>query len=903
MSLGTCFLEAAKLLGRESLATDEKRNVVQALKEITDDKSKWTFTGENTERLQATIAKIREAEKHRALIQQRNSLLKLKAVFRELENINQWQEAPGKGVFGRFVSSMVDKAGARDSLQSKVGSHVERKSTAFHTALLKEGVLQDFISKKFNNEVADALYVLNREKPDHAAFAKFPDNVQKMAAITLDHLEAGRLEYNAAGGDQGKLWGRISKKSWDDLKIRKAAGGAIRAGDKAHVQAFINDFKSSLDLDLTFPGKDMASIDKVLAEVFVERSNGVHLHFEGGAPPRGVGPSIARRGSKERQFFFKSAKDEMRMMEKYARSSNLLENILSEIQFTARDTAIMKEMGPDPIGAMDVVVQQTLKNLRDQVAADGSNAAAIGAKQADLQNTWDAVQKKIWPQITGEVNIAVNGTMAKASALTRTMSRIVDLPYAVISSLADVITASSKMNYVSGRDSFLIGKIGSVVSDIGTAFKASKEEIAHAAASYSLGSEVMNAAMNTGDHGGALGVAAKLGRMQTTYSGMNRWTDAVRLGAVTHQAKYHLLNAGKSFDNLPKGMAASLKQAGIIPAEWDLIRLNKTVDTVFNSEVMSLSGPRNIPLEKFADLPIVEAKLKNLESLGIGENEMAKRKTAILEEARTSLADKYNAHFYDIAHDAGSVPGYREQAVLNFGLKKGTLEGEAARHLTTYKGFTFSYMFRHFGRELYGYTDQAVSLPEALRDMATMKNKSGAVGVANILAFGTTSGVLIAYLNELARGRTISAPENGEDYAKLAVAGMLRSGSLGIFGDFALGDAKTRHGHSALEVFMGPSFTRLSDITNMAFDFKKDVVSGELDSKWEKFVNRSSSFVARNTLPAIAPGPFFRTGFNYLIMNNFNERMSPGYLQRMEERLKKEQNKEYLVPPDLFVPD
>jgi len=902
VSLEPCFLEAAKLLGRESLSTDEKRQVVRSLKEVIDEQGKIRFSGENTERVQAAVARIREAEKHSALVQQRNSLRNLKTVFKEIESLNQWKEAPGKGVFARFVSSMVDKKGARDSLQAKVGSHVERRSTAFFTDLLKKGVLEDFVSKKFNGEVAEAIHVLNQEKPDLDAFAKFPENVRKMATVSLDHLEAGRLEHNAVGGDQGKLWGRISKKSWDDLKIRKAAGGAIPAGDKAHVQAFINDFKSALDLDMTFPGKDTASIDKVLAEVFVERSNGVHLRFEESAPQRGSGPSVARRGSKERQFFFKSAKDEMRMMEKYAKSSNLLENIMSEIQFTARDTAIMKEMGPNPIGNMEAAIQQTMKDLRNQVKADGSNAAEIGAKQADLQKTWDTVQKKIWPQITGEVNIAVNGTTAKASALIRTMGRVIDLPFAAVSSLADTITTASRLNYASGRDTFMAGKIASVASDFARAVKASREEIAHAMSSYALASEVMNAYIHTADHGGVVGVADKLAKMQAKYSGMNRWVDAVRLGAVTHQARFHLLQAGTSFENLPEGLASSLKQSGITAADWDLIRLNKGVDKVFGSEVMSLSAVRDIPLEQFESQGLVKAKLENLNSLGVGENELAKRRTQILEEARTSLADKYHAHFYDLAHDAASTPGYREQAVLNMGLKKGTLPGEVARHATTYKGFTFSYMFRHFGRELYGYTDQAVSLPQALSDMATLKNKSGAAGAANMIVFGTTSGILISYLNELARGKTISAPESADDYSKIVISGMLRSGALGFAGDIALGEAKTRYGHSALETFLGPSYTRLSDITNMVFDYKKDVMSGEMDSKWEKFVNRAGSFVMRNTLPAVAPGPLARTAFNYLIMYRANEMLSPGYLQRMEERLKQEQNKEFLIPPSSVIP-
>jgi hypothetical protein len=231
---------------------------------------------------------------------------------------------------------------------------------------------------------------------------------------------------------------------------------------------------------------------------------------------------------------------------------------------------------------------------------------------------------------------------------------------------------------------------------------------------------------------------------------------------------------------------------------------------------------------------------------------------AFKQEAETRL----RVYYTDRIDHAVLEPGARENAILNQGLRRGSVEGEAIRFVMQFKSFPSTFLAKVWGRELYarGRADYAALL--------TMVATTTLMGYASMSA------------KDIAKGRE---PRNPFSAATMAAA-MTQGGGMGILGDFAFGEFN-RFGRSFAETAAGPTASMVGDVLKVwsaarnGQDFSATLLNGVLSNT--PYANMF----------------YLREPMNRLFLYQLQEYLNPGYLRRMEQRLKTENKQNYLIRP------
>jgi len=213
------------------------------------------------------------------------------------------------------------------------------------------------------------------------------------------------------------------------------------------------------------------------------------------------------------------------------------------------------------------------------------------------------------------------------------------------------------------------------------------------------------------------------------------------------------------------------------------------------------------------------------------------------------------------------TPGARERAMLTRGYRPGTLAGESIRFVTQFKSFSVTVLTKVFGRQL------------AAKEYGNLVN----------LVVGTTlMGYLSMQTKEILKGR-----EPREASMDTMIAAMLQGGGLGIYGDFLFGQAN-RFGSGTLETVLGPGVTSVFEAVDLLQRARGVVTGGEED------LGGDVTRLIKGNIPFA--NLFYTKGvLDYLVWYQLQEMQNPGYLRRMERRIERENNQEYIVPPSSIV--
>lgn len=246
------------------------------------------------------------------------------------------------------------------------------------------------------------------------------------------------------------------------------------------------------------------------------------------------------------------------------------------------------------------------------------------------------------------------------------------------------------------------------------------------------------------------------------------------------------------------------------------------------------------------------------------EEELARART----DVREGLALKLASYFSDRGKYAVLEPGARERAILRQGTKAGTWVGEALRTMMQFKAFPVAMITKVWGREIYG----------------GQVGQARAAGIIHMMVASTVFGYLAMTAKDLAKGRTPRDPKDLKTWG----AAFTQGGGAGIYGDFLVGKYN-RFGNSFLETAAGPTFASVADVMNL----------------WA--ATRGGDGRAASALRiALANTPFAnlfyaRPAIDYLFLYQVQEALNPGFLRRMEKRLKEENGQRFIIPPSTVV--
>lgn len=706
----------------------------------------------------------------------------------------------------------------------------------------------------------------------------------KAAQAFVDALEAGRQLQNKQGAWIGKQTGYIGRQSHDRMKVaggfwRELATARESGLADAELQASRKAFRQWRDTikplldEKTFEGLTAREADaglsaKSRAQVSagavdniddpVERFlyaawwNIVNGRTEtlGGMSDLGefrAPAGKAKAVSKSRVLHFKGPDEWMAYAETYS-SGGLYGSIMSDLDRSARNAALMKAYGPNPEAARAAEIERLLADARARGDASTARKLQSRARQAEFD------------ELTGASSAAENLRLAEIGRSIRMMEVLSKLGGVVISAGSDMAFAAQRMKrvggtYLSGYDAVLRG-VTRMQSAEQKAVADALDAGARSAAAH------MTSRFNAAD--GPLGWGAWAQRLLFKVQGMEAWLNGARQGIAATLSSALGQQSDRAWSALEIGTREDFRRFGIDEGAWNLLR----------GGAAELGDGKRYLTGEAADAADVEGLLAWNQWNGKGSKDEA------VSEARDELKLRFQSMIQTVLDDAMTEPRARERAQLTQGFKPGTPIGEALRIMTQFLSFSHTVVGRHLAPTLQGYAGQH---PVAL--------------LAHMIVASTALGYLSLQAKQIVRGRTPRSLENddGESLAgKLVVASFLQGGGAGIYGDFLFGEASRNGVGFTVSTMMGPA---VGDLEKLITIMRK-ATGGEPDDMAD-----APGDLAKFAMQS-APGAnlwLTRSVTDYLITWRMSEAMSPGYIERYERRVREKEGSDFLIDPSQAI--
>lgn len=733
----------------------------------------------------------------------------------------------------------------------------ERETLLNHRA--KQGIM-DYVSKWDNPAKGLMAFLGGRMEMKFGSRANVGAYINalqnKVIQGTIDKLEAAGLYKVATSGKMDldivrAMWGQqATKQAMKIAEIIKESQGYVvkrlnAAGDnvqirpeyvfrqahdrdllrKAGKDKWIKTIKPLLDENRTFRDEFVEDVDKFLGDSYDALVTGVHLKPE---PEKNM-----------RKLHFKDGDSFYKYHKEFA-NGNVMENIYYGLNNSARTAALMENLGPGRRANFDDIINQISEKYRTPEVLDTINGM--------LENP-----ENIFATLNGELSSPKNHTLAKYAGGIRAVTSMSKLGMALVASLTDTANTTSGLLY---RNK---GVMRSFFAPFNGLFKfgQSADEMFIVAKKAGLAIESENAQNHA-----ALDITDgptmhNLNRLQTIFyklTGLPAWTDRLKANAVNLLSNDFAEAAERSFDDMVKdvGFQRDFTKFGITSDIWDAWR--NGVQKVGDNKFLFPDQIRN------ADKSLIAKIAKDEYGITVKSDES-------MEMVLDRLETKLRAYYVDSADELVLTPGVRERAILNFGSKAGTVNGEIIRMFSQFKAFPVTYLTKGIGREL-------------SRDSKT----EAAMGMAQFLAYSTALGYVSMTIRDFLKGKT-PKPIFDEDTflnPKTLASAMVSGGGAGIFTDAIFNDYG--YGRSFVSSTAGPVLGQLDDLQKL---YSKAVRGEDVASELINFGKSNMPFYNLPTKPVL----------DYLFIYGMQELANPGYLRRMEHRAKYEQGQEFLFPP------
>jgi len=710
------------------------------------------------------------------------------------------------------------------------------------------------MDKKTQRRVVNAMYELNQKKTyieeltglEPPVKETNPD-ILKLAKIMEEYSETIRLKLNDRGANIQKLWGYIVRQSHDPYSIRDAAKKLGKNLDEMEADpnlkgsdinynknftAWKNFVLDKLDKERTFAGVD--DIDQFMLFAYNSLVKNENLKSDGADFSYGARATkdVAKSSKFKRVLHFKTADDWFDYNDVFG-VGNLKESFFSGLQTAGRNIGIMDTLGTKPAENFEKIRKAVAKRM----VMDKRDQNTVSSKQFN----------KFISVVDGSIYTVENFGVAKYSAIARALSSMAKLGGATVSAAADIGLYGSEMRY-QGK-SFLGGMFEALSSLAKIKNTKQKKDIAEM-----LGFIADNTIY---DIAGRYQVGDNLSKgftkAQRFFFKVNLlswWTNTLKEGAMLGMANYFAKQKNLSFDSLNPQLKNLFKIYNIDSTKWNVIRKTAMEKADDGTEFINIGL-----LDQISDADV--KKITGIDDLTAREIGIEK--------------DKFKASVSGMLLDrsiyAVIEPDARVRATMTQGQLAGTAAGEALRFFFQFKAFPLSIVQKVLGREL---------------DYFKGQNKEVQRGIVGLAAITVTSG-LLGYLamtiKDLLKGRSPRDPTK----VKSVMAAFLQGGGLGIYGDVLF--QETRSGGDILGQLAGP-------VPLTAFDLVQAIKYG---------IRGEGGKAGRTAYRAVSQSiPFLnlfylKTAFDYLIGYSIMETMSPGTLRRMENRMRRDYNQEFLL--------
>lgn len=854
MAKSKCLTRIANLLKNSSIKGVKQEEILNQIKIAQSEKKISNIDEINVDKISKEVSEQIKLQKK---IDKRSALENEIKGRKYVEYImREFADEPDEGLIAILVGSNRRVSAARDSVAGRQLASVNQLIAGFNKKLRDNKLTElfDKMDKETQRRVSRTMSELNAQKTaiEEQIGIKPPvtetnPDIVRLAEIMEEYSEMIRIKMNDRGANISKLWGYIVRQSHDPFLVRDAAKVLGKNLDEMEVDpnlkgkdinynknytAWKNFVLDKLDQDRTFAGVD--DIDEFLLFAYNSLVKNQNLKSDGAGYSFGSKPNknFADSAKMKRVLHFKTADDWFDYNDKFG-VGNLKESFFSGLQTAGRNIGIMDTLGTRP--------EENFQKIRTAV---GKRLTQMQRSTESLAN--DATFDKYMKVVDGSIYSVENFAVAKYSAIARSIASMAKLGGATISAAADIGLYGSEMRF-QGR-SFLGGMAEALGSLLKIKNKQTLKDIAEGSgfiadnAIYDIAGRYQVGDMQTKGF-------SKAQRFFFKVNLLSWWTNTLKEGAMLGMANYFAKQKNIKFDSLNPGLKNMFKMYDIDSVKWDIIR-KRTMEKVDD-------GREFINIGRLDE--ISEAEIKKITGL----KTLTKRQ---LDIERDKFKTSVSGMLLDRTNYAVIEPDARVRGQLTQGFLAGTGMGEAIRFFGQFKAFPISIVQKVLGREIN-------FLKGPNKDLAR-----GITGLASIIVTSGLLGYLSMSIKDLLKGRTPRDPTS----SKTVLAAFLQGGGLGIYGDVLF--QETRSGGDIIGSVAGP-------VPLTAFDLVQAIKYG---------IRGEGGKAGRTAYRAVSSSvPFLnlfyiKTAFDYLIGYQIMETLSPGSLRRVEKKMKKDYNQDFL---------
>jgi len=845
MAKSGCSTRILNLIKKSSLKSLDKDDVIRKIEDAILDAKKTNLDQVDIDKISKDITEQVKAEKKINKINAVNDEILVRKKVEELLETFDGDEQ--EGLIALLVGSNRLTLGARSSVGVAQNAAQGQLVASFDAEVTANGL--DGMFDKADARLQEELAITQQQISEGMEVTTKNPDIKKLAEIMEKHSELTRQALNARGANIPKMWGYVVRQSHDQFNVRAAANRlgknvddiiadpTLKGTDINYNKNFTawKDFiMQYLDGDRTFGNTD--NIDSFLMNSY-NSLVGNKIQVADGASGVFGSNSVTKGISNKRVLHFKSAKDWYAYNEKFGTGS-LKETYYSGLMTAGRNIGMLDTLGTKP--------KENFEKIRVAI----SNRMLAKKRSTESLSSYRQFEK-FMNVVDGTVYTFDGGTsgfaVAKYSAIARAIGNVAKLGGAVISAAADIGIYASEMKY-QGR-SFL-GGMAEAMGGVGK-IKNTKQKRDIAKGLGFLGDGT------TYDISGRFQVGDNLNKgwtqIQRTffkYNLLSWWTNTLKENSMLGMANYYANQKSLSFDQLNKPLQSFFGLYNIDATKWDVIRKTAMSKADDGTEFINISELSNMS----------DADIKKI----TGMNDLSKTELQI---EKDKFKYSVSGMLLDRSIYAVIEPDARTKGTMTQGTLAGTGMGEAIRFVGQFKAFPMAIGNKVLGREI-----------AFLRKGPNQDIGRGIRGLAAIMVTSGFMGYLSMTAKDLLKGKEPRDPNN----IKTIMAAFLQGGGLGIYGDVLF--KEQRDAGSVVAGLIGPAPTTAVDL-GLALKYALSGEGGKAGKAAYRTISTNIPFL--NLF-------YIKTAFDYMIGFQIMETMNPGVLKRVEKRMKKDYNQEYL---------
>ena len=845
MAKSSCSTRILNLIKKSSLKSIDKDDAIDKINIAVLEAKKTNLDQVDIDRISKEVTEQVKAQKKINKINAVNDEILVRKKVQELLDTFDGDEQ--EGLIALLVGSNRLTMGARSSVGVAQNAAQGQLVAAFDAEVTANNL--DGMFDKADGKLQEELAITQQQISEGMEVTTKNQDIKKLAEIMEKHSELTRQALNARGANIPKMWGYVVRQSHDQFNVRAAANRLgknieeivadpnLKGTDinyNKNFTAWKNFIMQYLDGDRTFGNTD--NIDSFLMNSY-NSLVGNKIQVADGASGVFGSNSVTKGISNKRVLHFKSAKDWYAYNEKFGTGS-LKETYYSGLMTAGRNIGMLDTLGTKP--------KENFEKIRvavsNRMLANKRSTESLSSYR-QFEKFMNVVDGTVYTFDGGKFGFAV----AKWSAIGRAVGNVAKLGGAVISAAADIGIYASEMKY-QGR-SFL-GGMGEAMGGIGK-IKNTKQKRDIAKGLGFLGDGT------TYDISGRFQVGDNLNKgwtkIQRTffkYNLLSWWTNTLKENSMLGMANYYANQKNLSFNQLNKPLQSFFGLYNIDATKWDIIRKTAMSKADDGTEFINISELSNMS----------DADIKKI----TGMNDLSKTE---LQMEKDKFKYSVSGMLLDRSIYAVIEPDARTKGTMTQGTLAGTGMGEAIRFIGQFKAFPMAIGNKVLGREI-----------AFLRKGPNQDIGRGIKGLASIVTVSAFMGYMSMTAKDLLKGKEPRDPNN----FKTIMAAFLQGGGLGIYGDVLF--KEQRDAGSVAAGLIGPAPTTVIDL-GLALKYALTGEGGKAGRAAYRTISSNIPFL--NLF-------YIKAAFDYMIGFQIMETMNPGVLKRVEKRMKKDYNQEYL---------